>query len=209
MATDPLSISSQSEITPEPSPGRVRVADRDLELVRRVTLREEAAIRKLYDCYSVLVYSVARHVLADDGLAEDVLQEIFLQLWRNPDSFDPARGSLSTWLTVLARHRAIDRYRRRHSELDVAEMVIPTNGNQLAHVTRLESALQLRKLLKQMPVALREALELAYFEGLTQSEISVRLGAPLGTIKSRIRLGLEWLRLRLSERAVDIESSQQ
>lgn len=199
MATEPLPISPQLKTKPQRASERDRLAQRDFDLVRRVQLREESAVRELYDLYSVLVYSVAHHVLGDDGLAEDVLQEIFLQLWRNPESFDAGRGSLSTWLTVLARHRAIDRYRRRRPELDVADVVIPINGHQLRHVRQMESTLLLRKLLQQMPVLLRDSLELAYFEGLTHSEISARLGVPLGTIKSRIRLGMEWLRMRLPD----------
>jgi RNA polymerase sigma-70 factor (ECF subfamily) len=204
MAADPFPITPQMQTSPKPSLDRTLVAERDLDLLRRIVLREEAAIRELYDRYSLLVYSVANHVLADDGLAEDVLQEIFLQLWRAPETFDATRGSLSTWLTVMARHRAIDRYRRRRPEIDVSELIIPISGTQFGDVHRIESALQLRRLLEQMPMVLREAVELAYFEGLTHSQIGAQLGAPLGTIKSRIRLGLEWLRARFPDRAVGL-----
>lgn len=186
------------ELKPELRAGEHSVK-RDLTLVEGVKSRDQLAIAELYDHYSRLVYSVAHHVLYDEGAAEDITQEVFLQLWRSPDSFNPARGSLSTWLTVVSRHRAIDKCRKCRAEIDVADVVIPIDGKQYRDFRHNESMGKVDALLSGMPAHLRTALCLAYMEGLTHSEISARTGDPLGTVKSRIRLGLEWIRKRLNE----------
>src|SRR5579863_7350065 len=116
---------SQRRQTAQPLP----VADSDLW--RRFKLGEEQAIADLYDRYSQLVYSVAHQVLRDPGTSEDVLQEVFLQLWRVPDAFEPAKGSLGAWLTVVSLRRAIDRLRKLKTEIDVDAVIVPINANQL------------------------------------------------------------------------------
>lgn len=197
MATDPIPSSPETAAN-YPTWSELQQL-RDSELVRRLTLRDEAAIEELYSRYSALVFSVAQHVLNDVAAAEDIAQDVFLQLWRNPSSFDPDRGTLSTWLTVITRHRAIDRCRRRRAEVDVADLIIPIDGTQHSEASCNESLRKIGLLLAEMPIHLRSAMELFYLHGLTHAEISSRTGEPLGTIKSRIRLALQWLRKRIEE----------
>jgi RNA polymerase sigma-70 factor, ECF subfamily len=148
----------------------------------------------LYDRYSSVVYSVALRVLGDTGTAEDILQEIFMQLWRNPGAFDAARGSLGAWLAVIARNRAIDLLRKRRPETDITNVVVSVEPD-LADMTERGRAVEkIRRALGEVPAPQRSALEMAFFEGLTHSEIANRTGEPLGTIKTRIRAGLMTLR---------------
>lgn len=148
----------------------------------------------LYDRYSSVVYSVALRVLGDTGRAEDALQEIFMQLWRNPGAFDAARGSLGAWLAVIARNRAIDMLRKRRPETDISEVVVSVETDLADVAERGRAVEKIRRALGEMPAPQRSALEMAFFEGLTHSEIAARSGEPLGTIKTRIRSGLISLR---------------
>ena len=149
---------------------------------------------RIYDRYAGIVYSVALRVLADTGAAEDVLQEVFLQLWRNPEIFDARRGNLAAWLAVIGRNRAIDALRKRRPETDVEEIIVPLDCELEEEAVRKEAASKVRAELAQMPQAQRSALEMAFFQGLTHSEIAEKTGEPLGTIKTRIRNGLLALR---------------
>ncbi len=148
----------------------------------------------LYDRYSSIVYAVALRVLGDTGAAEDVLQEVFLQLWRNPGAFDSSRGNLGSWLAVIARNRAIDGLRKRRPETDIADVVVSVEPDMAGEAERARAMEKVRGALGTMPVAQRSALEMAYFEGLTHIEIAAKTGEPLGTIKTRIRTGLLALR---------------
>lgn len=148
----------------------------------------------LYDRYSSLVYAVALRVLGDTGAAEDVLQEVFLQLWRNPSVFDSSRGHLGAWLGVITRNRAIDSLRKRRPETDIADVVVSVEPDMAGEAERSRAMKTVRGALAGMPEAQRRALELAYFEGLTHTEIAAKTGEPLGTIKTRIRTGLQALR---------------
>jgi len=148
----------------------------------------------LYDRYSSIVYSIALRVLGDTGAAEDVLQEVFLQLWRNPGVFDSSRGNLAAWLAVIARNRAIDSLRKRRPEADIADVVVSVEPDLAGDTERARAMEKIRSVLGDMPAAQRSALEMAYFEGLTHTEISARTGEPLGTVKTRIRAGLLSLR---------------
>lgn len=149
---------------------------------------------ELYDRYSSVVYSVALRVLGDTGAAEDVLQEIFLQLWRNPGAFDAARGRLGAWLAVIARNRAIDSLRKRRPETDIEDVMISAAPDFAAEADRSRAAEKIRGVMGAMPAAQRSAIEMAYFEGLSHSEIAAKTGEPLGTIKTRIRAALMTLR---------------
>jgi RNA polymerase sigma-70 factor (ECF subfamily) len=171
------------------------VADSDLWL--QIKLYDEQAITELYDRYSQLIFRVADQVLHDPAASEDILQEVFLQLWRVPDTFDPTKGSLPGWLTVVSRRRAIDRLRQRRGELDVDNVVVSTNARQLTDATLNQISDKVRALLDGMPKELRLPFELAYTQGLTHSEISEQTGDPLGTTKSRIRLALNLIRKKL------------
>jgi RNA polymerase sigma-70 factor (ECF subfamily) len=180
-----------------PGMQRADTAD-DMGLIARIRAGEQQAMSELYDRYASVVYGIGLRVLQDAAAAEDMLQDIFLQLWRKPDAFDSSRGSLGAWLAVIARHRAIDRLRQRRPETDLEEVVI-AGGTDLRDET--ERALVIEKVraaLGEMNEDQRRALELAYFQGLTHSEIAEKTGEPLGTIKTRIRSGLQMLRARFA-----------
>jgi len=149
---------------------------------------------RLYDRYSPIVYSIALRVLGDTGAAEDVLQEVFLQLWRNPGVFDSSRGNMAAWLAVIARNRAIDSLRKRRPETDIADVVVSVEPDLAGDTERARAMEKIRGVLGDMPAAQRSALEMAYFQGLTHTEIAARTGEPLGTVKTRIRAGLLSLR---------------
>ena len=149
---------------------------------------------QLYDRYSGIVYSVALRVLGDTGAAEDVLQEVFMQLWRNPGVFDSSRGNLGPWLAVIARNRAIDGLRKRRPETDIADVVVSVEPDLASEAERGRAMQKVRSVLGSMPARQRSALEMAYFEGLSHSEIASKTGEPLGTVKTRIRGGLMMLR---------------
>jgi RNA polymerase sigma-70 factor, ECF subfamily len=159
---------------------------------------DESAMTRLYDRYSPIVYSVALRVLGDTGAAEDVLQEVFMQLWRNPGVFDASRGNLGAWLAVITRHRAIDALRRRRAVTVIDDIIVSVDHDMSAEADRSRAMQRVRELLGTMPVAQRQALELAYFEGLSHTEIADRTGEPLGTVKTRIRAGLLTLRKAFS-----------
>ncbi len=152
----------------------------------------------LYDRYSSIVYSVALRVLGDTGAAEDVLQEVFMQLWRNPAAFDSSRGNLAPWLAVIARNRAIDQIRKRPALTDIEDVVISVEPDMAGDAARSMAMEKVRGALGTMPPAQRDALEMAYFEGLSHTEIAAKTGEPLGTIKTRIRAGLLSLRKAFS-----------
>jgi len=153
---------------------------------------------ELYDRYSPLVYAVALRVLADTGAAEDVLQEVFMQLWRHPARFDARRGGLGPWLAVIARHRAIDTLRKRRPQTDLEDVVIAIEADLEEGAERVRALEKVRASLRAMPENQRTTLELAFFEGMTHSEIAAQTGEPLGTVKTRIRAALLALRRALS-----------
>jgi RNA polymerase sigma-70 factor (ECF subfamily) len=149
---------------------------------------------ELYDRYSSLVYAVALRVVGDTGAAEDILQEVFLQLWRNPGSFDAARGRLAPWLAVIARHRAIDQVRGRKEHTDIEDLTLSVDAKLEEAADRSRAGEKVRSVLAGMPAEQRKALEMAFFQGLTHTEIAQQTGDPLGTVKTRIRSGLQQLR---------------
>src|SRR6202158_5788391 len=162
----------------------------EASLVWAMRSGDESAMAALYDRYSSLVYAVALRVLGDTAAAEDVLQEVFMQLWRNPVAFDSSRGNLGAWLGVITRNRAIDGLRRRRPETDIADVVVSVEPDMAGDAERARAMEKVRGTLGSMPSAQRQALEMAYFEGLSHPEISAKAGEPLGTIKTRIRGGL-------------------
>lgn len=172
----------------------VKETSSDARLILAVRLGDQKAMGELYDRYSSLIYSVALRVLGETGAAEDILQEVFMQLWRKPAAFDAARGSLAAWLAVIARHRAIDALRKRKPETDLEDVIVSVEPDLAGGAERKRAAEQIRRKLGEMPELQRSALEMAFFEGLTHSEIAAKTGAPLGTIKTRIRTALTTLR---------------
>jgi RNA polymerase sigma-70 factor (ECF subfamily) len=166
----------------------------DEALMSAMRSGDESALGELYDRYSGVVYSVALRVLGDTGAAEDILQDIFIQLWRNPGQFNSQRGGIGPWLAVIARNRAIDGLRKRHPEDDIADVVVSVTPDMAGDASRNQAMEKVRGALTSMPAVQRSALEMAYFEGLSHTEIAARTGEPLGTIKTRIRSGLLALR---------------
>jgi RNA polymerase sigma-70 factor (ECF subfamily) len=166
----------------------------DTTLVSAIRSGDQRAMAALYDRYSSVVYSVALRVLGDTGAAEDIQQEVFLQLWRNPGAFDSSRGNLGAWLAVITRNRAIDALRKRRPETDAEDVVLAVLPDMAGETDRSRIAEKVRGLLGGMPSPQRAALEMAYYEGMTHTEIAAKTGEPLGTIKTRIRAGLMALR---------------
>jgi len=166
----------------------------DLSLIAAVRSGDENAMAALYDRYSGIVYSVALRVLGDTGAAEDVIQEVFMQLWRNAGVFDSSRGNLGAWLAVISRNRAIDSLRKRRPGTDVEDVIVSVEPDMSGDAERSRAMEKVRSALGAMPAAQRSALEMAYFEGLSHSEIATKTGEPLGTVKTRIRAGLLALR---------------
>jgi len=159
---------------------------------------DQQAMTALYDRYSGIVYATALRVLGETAAAEDVLQEIFLQLWRKPSAFDSSRGNLAAWLGVIARHRAIDVLRKRRPQTDLEDVVIASSYDLGVEAERNGMVAQVRSGLAEIPPEQRRCLEMAFFQGLTHSEIAEKTGEPLGTIKTRIRSALIQLRRKLA-----------
>jgi len=170
----------------------------DSMLISRVRAGDEDALAALHDCYAQIVYSVALRVLGETTQAEDILQEIFLQLWRNPQTFDSSRGSLGAWLAVITRHRAIDQLRRRRPESDIEDVIVAVDTRIEQTTDRNMTIAKIRAVVDRLPAEQRKPLEMAFFEGLTHSEIATKTGEPLGTVKTRIRSALLTLRKALA-----------
>lgn len=169
----------------------------DADLLSRLQAGDELAMATLYDRYSKIVYSVALRVLRDPASAEDVLQEIFMQIWRNPNSFIATRGSLGGWLAVVARNRSIDALRRKRPTDSVDDVVLASPGNLADEAERNVMMAKTRTIIHGLPAEQRKTLEMAFFDGLTHSEISEMTGDPLGTVKTRIRSALITIRKAL------------
>jgi RNA polymerase sigma-70 factor, ECF subfamily len=163
-------------------------------LLSSIRSGDERAMAELYDRYSSIVYSVALRVLGDTAAAEDILQDVFMQLWRTPDAFDATRGSFSGWLAVIARNRAIDAMRKRRPESDITEIVVSIEPDLAGGMEWSRALEKIRNALAGLSSPQRSALEMSFFEGLTHAEIAAKTGEPLGTIKTRIRAALVTLR---------------
>ena len=175
----------------------------DAALIERIVQRDQTALAALYDRYAGMLSSVLNRILRDTQAAEEILQDIFFQLWRNPSRFDSARGSVPGWLMVIARNRAISQLRRHNpaagDELAEAAVVSTFNIESLAAQQQLLG--RVRSALENLPAEQRAAVELAYFEGMSHSEIARRTGDPLGTVKTRLRSAVETLKRNLHAQA--------
>jgi RNA polymerase sigma-70 factor, ECF subfamily len=185
------------------SEGTLQNQDREIDLLRRISGGDRAAFAEFYDLYSSLFFSVAVKILNDQKEAEDVLQDVFIQIWEKAGSFDPKLGKPVGWAMAFVRNKAIDRIRasQRRSELvenaaaaDPTQTDAPTANETLCG---REKAELIRSAVTGLPAEQRQAIEMAFFTGLTQNEISERLREPLGTIKARIRRGMLKLREKL------------
>lgn len=170
----------------------------DLALMARVAAGEQAAVGDLYDRYGRQVYALAYRMLQDTAASEDVTQEVFVKVWRNAARFDPGRGRVGTWILHLAYTTAVDAVRAR-KRTTLARFDAPSDEPDLAADTAGQAETnvmgdQVRSAMMRLPAEQRQALEMAYFGALTQQEIAAELGIPLGTVKGRVRLGLEALR---------------
>ncbi len=174
-------------------------AQDDSTLLLQVQRGDEHAMASLFNRYSRVVYSVALRVLRDPASAEDVLQEVFMQIWRNPDGFVATRGSLGGWLAVVARNRSIDTLRRKRPTEQVDDMALASNYNLANEAERNSLMEKARSVIHRLPVEQRKTLEMAFFDGLTHSEIAEMTGEPLGTVKTRIRSALTSLRKAFTE----------
>jgi RNA polymerase sigma-70 factor (ECF subfamily) len=168
-------------------------------LISRIAQGDREAFSRFYDALAGTAFGLIRRVLRDPGASEEVLQELFWQVWREASRYDPARGSPEAWLLMRARSRAIDRLRsmRRRDRTFVTTGGEPTTRPAEAGGDPpggVEDRGLVERGLSELPLAQRRVIEMAFFEGLTQSEIAARLGEPLGTVKTRARLGLERLR---------------
>jgi RNA polymerase sigma factor (sigma-70 family) len=174
----------------------------DRAALARIAGGELAALEDLYDRYKTMAYSIAYRITNDATLAEDVVQDAFLGAWRNAARYVEGRGSVKTWLLSIVHHRAIDAIRRRRPttelpEIDAGLPAALTLPDVWAEVSASLDSVTVREALVALSDVQREALELAYFGGLTQQEIAERTGTPLGTVKSRMRLGLLAMRRSL------------
>ncbi len=193
------------------SPPSRRPADpaADAELLRRIRAGDRTAVDDLYERFRRPAFALARRILVDESLAEDVVQEVFLSVWRDPSAYDRARGSLSSWLLSVVHHKAVDAVRREESQrrrqnlaeedfaLDEAGAVRDVEEEAWTRVV----ADQVRSALQTLSQPQREALTLAYYGGYTQREVAALTGTPLGTVKTRMLVGMRRLKAELGEAA--------
>jgi RNA polymerase sigma-70 factor, ECF subfamily len=171
----------------------------DEELLERISTGEQGALSALYDRYQGIMYGMATRITGDRTLASDVVQEAFLGIWRNAARYQSGRASARTWILSITHHRAVDAVRRRRPsaplpEIEVAVPAALTLPDIWDAVGERLDADDIRRALDSLPANQREAIELAYFGGLTQQEIATQTATPLGTVKSRVRLGLLQMR---------------
>jgi len=178
--------------------------DHDAELLQRIGAMDRSAFAEFYDKYSAFLFSIASRILNDASEAEDVLQETFLQIWAKAGDFNPKLGKASSWAAILVRNKAIDRIRSSQRRLRLAQeagveyaagTVVEETANGAVHGH--ERARLIQTALVELPPEQRRAIELAFYSGLTQNEISEQLKEPLGTVKARIRRGMLKLRDQL------------
>jgi RNA polymerase sigma-70 factor, ECF subfamily len=184
----------------------------DRDLVQRVASGDQTAITLLYQRYATPAFSLALRVVGDRESAEEIVQEAFLRVWNRASSFDPQRGRFASWLLSIIHNLAVNELRRRRSRPQAApgadEMLVQLHETapgpeEVAQATDRRQAIQ--DAMSQLPQAQRQAIELAFFRGLTQMEIAERLGDPLGTVKTRIRLGLQKLARLLAAQGLSLE----
>jgi RNA polymerase sigma-70 factor (ECF subfamily) len=177
--------------------------DRDYQCVLKLRGGDSSALEDLYDRYTPLLYSVALRILRSASDAEDAVAQAWVQVWKSADRYEPRRGPVAAWLLTVTRTRALDLYRslssRKRAEGKVDPEPVNAPPDPAGSATRVQVGERVRMALGSLPIQQRQVLEIAYFEGLSQSEIATRLGAPLGTVKSWTRQGLTRLRELLPE----------
>ena len=179
----------------------------DRQLIQRVAMGEKEALEELYTRYSSPVFSLARFMLRQEALAEEATQDIFLNIWLKASSYNAERGEPRAWIMSVAHHKVIDIIRSRRRNITMTdpkdyETLDLLPANQMSTAEEAELNLErdrIRKALSVLPPAQKEVIVLAYFQGLSQSEIAEKLGQPLGTVKTRVRLAMQKLRAELEE----------
>jgi RNA polymerase sigma factor (sigma-70 family) len=207
---DPVRLLGDGE--PESTERRMKTVSRDLAhlsdeaLVALAARSEQSALAELYDRYGRPAYGLALRILRDERLAEDAVQEALLTVWRTAARFVPERGKASTWILTLTHRRAVDLVRREERRrADTLEGVPEPGGGAVDEEAWLRLQRErVQEALRQLPDQQREAIELAYYGGFTQSELAERLGQPLGTIKSRMFMGLARLRELLGDPGMEM-----
>ena len=176
----------------------------DIELMNRIAQRDQTALTALYQRYGQVLYSLAFRIISNREMAEEITQDAFLTVWNHPGSWSPAGGRLSSWLLTMTRYKAIDRVRREQRRPDMNAGVLNNASLRADPAAQpddplLEDGRMLRSLFAQLPPEQAQAIELAFFQGMTHSAIAQYLNVPLGTVKTRVRLGLQKLRLLWDE----------
>ena len=170
------------------------------ELLERIAQGDQNAMSELYDRTSGAIFRLASRVLRDEGIAEEVLHDTYMQVWRKASDFSPERGTPTSWVFMIARSRAIDRLRARRAYQfeqtfdEVSEVALAVEANLEHSLIGRQSAEQLREALSELPVPQRQLIEMGFFQGLSHQEIAEKTGQPLGTVKTRIRSGIKRLR---------------
>jgi RNA polymerase sigma-70 factor (ECF subfamily) len=173
------------------------VTPSDQELLNKIRLGDQDAMAVIFKRYGGAVFSVALRILRDPSQAEDITQEILFQLWRSSEAFVHGRGSLGAWLVVVARNRSIDALRRRKPTDSVEDVVLASSQNLANEAERDVMIEKVRSYMETLPLEQRKSIQLAFFEGMSHTEIAAKTGDPLGTVKTRIRLALLSLRKAL------------
>lgn len=167
----------------------------DLNLIQRIRRQDQNALLELYQAYGALVYGLALRVLQNPGWAEEITQDIFLKVWQQPERWNPALGQFNSWLLTITRNAAIDRLRKeRRPAANLLEQGESPSITLNAHDTLWYDGQVLRKLMEQLPNEQRQLIDLAFYQGYTHSELAENLNLPLGTVKTRLRMGLQKLR---------------
>jgi RNA polymerase sigma-70 factor (ECF subfamily) len=185
--------------------GRSERDEEDAQLLERIVRGEESALSTLYDRYHRLLYTFGMRMLRSVEESEDLLQEVFLQLWNTARSYDRGKGSVYTWLVTMTRNRAIDRlrskgYKRQVQHIDIDEITLATDShssNPYANAELHEHQRLIVTVLQKLTLDQQQVIALSYYEGYSQSEIAAKLDIPLGTVKSRMRKGLMEMRSML------------
>lgn len=180
----------------------------DEQLIRRTAEGDDSALAELYDLYAPRVLGLLIKMLPSRSDADDVLQEVFWQVWKNAGRFDPGRGSPAVWLLIMARSRALDALRRKKANAPLEEFAEPSAWNPPSgDLERRESSERIRRALAELTTEQQQAILLSFFGGLTHPEIAEKLATPLGTVKTRIRLGMKRLRTVLADQTPDTLSA--
>lgn len=179
------------------------VAD-DVQLMQQIRQKDPDALEKLYDRYEQMVYSFAYRIVKDSMAAEEVMQELFMRIWKNAEQYDSAKGKLSTWMFTVTRNIALDQLRKKNTrppqqsaDAEELQQLRDTGAMTEDMVEMLLAGEQVREALQELSRDQQQVMDLIYYQGLTQQEVAYHVAVPLGTVKSRVRLAMKQLQKRL------------